>query len=182
MSEDKNAEEWKPLPEFPGYSISNYGRVYNDDTGMEIRPTINQRGLAMIGPSKDGKQYRRGLAPLVADVFLSRAGLADRFDTPIHLDGDRSNCEVFNLMWRPRWFAVMYHKQFKDPKSSVAVPIRDVETNEWYPNSWDAAIKHGLLDIHIRNSIYNRTWTFPTHQTFELDMEAYNEDYNSTDI
>jgi hypothetical protein len=96
-------------------------------------------------------------------------GATDIFDTPINLDGDRVNCQAVNLMWRPRWYAVQYAHQFKDPYDKpILVPVRAVDTGEEFENSLQAACRYGLLEREVVLSIINHTLAWPTYQQFEL--------------
>ncbi len=159
--------EWKEIPEFPGYSISDEGHVRNDDTGRILVLTQNQHGVSQVGIMCEGTQYKRGVALLVASAFLHRPR-SEAFDTPINLDGDRRNNHLSNLMWRPRWFAIKYHRQFHNDKRGFRDPVVDAHTMEWFPSSWEAAIKFGLLDREIMLATLNRTYVWPTYQEFRL--------------
>jgi len=159
--------EWFVIEEFPGYSVSYFGSVRNDDTGRSMALTKNQHGIVQVGLMRNGVQYKRGVALLVAKAFLPPP-ISSVFNTPINLDGDRSNNHIENLMWRPRWFAIFYHRQFYNGKRGFREPVIDVKTNEWFPNSWEAAIKYGLLDREIMIATLNRTYVWPTYQEFRL--------------
>lgn len=158
--------EWKPIPEFPGYSVSFRGQVRNEDTDylLQIRP--NQFGLAQVSMQRGGHQFRRGVALLVANAFLDPPP-SDLFNTPINLNGDRLDNYYENLVWRPRWFAIMYHQQFHNGKRGFRTPIRDLATDIIYPTSWEAAITFGLLDREIMIATHNKTYVWPTYQRFE---------------
>lgn len=162
--------EWARIDEFPGYSVSDIGEVRNDRTGRYLSLTTNQAGIVQVGLVKGGSQYKRSVAVLVAKAFLDPP-MHPRFNTPINLDGDRSNNRADNLMWRPRWFAVKYHKQFDKPRQGLRQPIREKRTGEIFPTSWEAAIKYGLLDRDILIATLNRTYVIPTYQEFELVAE-----------
>jgi hypothetical protein len=162
--------EWMEIEGFPGYSVSNYGRVRNDNTGRILALTRTQRGVIQVGLVLDGIQYKRGVALLVAKAFLPPPK-PETFDTPIHLDGDLSNNYIGNLMWRPRWFAIRYQRQFSNDRRGFDQPIMDMGTGEWFPNSWAAAIKYGLLDREILHATLRRTYVFPTYQKFKVVKE-----------
>jgi len=128
--------------------------------------TMNQLGIVQVGFSKNGRYFKRAVAPLVAHAFIPRP--LGPFDTPINLDGDRSNNFVENLMWRPRWFAVKYHKQFKRSTSNrTSYPVMDTKSGEIFPSEFDAAITFGLLVDDLRHAIANRTYVWPTYQVFD---------------
>lgn len=163
-------EEWTSIREFPGYTISSEGRVCNEKSGQIMALTRNQRGILIVGMMKNLLQHKRSVAVLVAKAFLPRStNLA--FDTPIHVDGDKSNVSVTNLAWRPNWFARKYHLQFETSPRGFSVPVIDVKTREIYPNSWEAAVKNGLLEIDVVNAISHNTVAWPTFQKFELYEE-----------
>jgi hypothetical protein len=158
--------DWVKIPEFSNYSINQRGEVRNDDLGHLMRITQNQAGVAMVGLTRDKIQYRRGVAHLVAEMFLDPHPY-ETFTTPINLDGDRMNCRLENLMWRPRWFAVKYHKQF-EIKRPRQTPVVDIKTGEEFPDTREAAVKYGLLDKEIFLAAKAKTYVFPTFQEFRL--------------
>jgi len=130
---------------------------------------INQGGVVNVGLTDDYGQHKRAVAPLVASAFLPKIPRQrDAFDTPINLDGDRSNNDVNNLMWRPRWFAVKYFQQFNSEPKGYRVPIEDIKTGERFETSWEAATTYGLLDIDIVVAMERNTWVFPTYQKFRI--------------
>jgi hypothetical protein len=159
--------EWKPVRGFPGYSVNPLGQVRRDSSGRCLHPKVNQYGVPYVGLMRDWEQKHRSLALLVANAFLPRA--LEAFDTPINLDGDRFNCAVDNLMWRPRWFAVQYNRQFRERyPHPIEYPIRDTKANEVLPDSLEVAKRYGLLEKDVVLSILNRTYTWPTYQIFEV--------------
>jgi hypothetical protein len=163
-------EEWRNIRSFPEYSVSSEGRVRNNRTRRILAQSLNQQGIPMVGLTRNGEHYKRGVALLVATAFIPRP--KGPFDTPINLDGDRENNHVINLMWRPRWFAVFYHKQFKHPpKLRIHQPIIDIKSRIISPNSHICSMTYGLLEHDLVLSIVNRTYVWPTYQRFELFEE-----------
>lgn len=161
------SEKWQPIPKFPGYSISNWGRVRAEKSGRLLALSDNQYGVQCVGLMRDGEQRHRSVPRLVALVFLPHS--SEAFDTPINLDGDRHNNHVSNLVWRPRWFAVKYNRQFRQPYPyPITEPIMDMKTREISPNSSEAAKTYGLLEEDIVLSILKRTVVWPTYQEFRI--------------
>lgn len=156
---------WTQLGSFPDYEIHEAGAVRRLKSGRPVATPINQQGNPYVGLSRDGLQVKRSLALLVAIQFLDRPPNS-KFDTPIHLDGDKRNCAADNLMWRPRHFAIKYHQQFWNGRRGFLVPIYEVNTGETFPTSWEAALKYGLIDREILTAAINRTVVFPTGQHF----------------
>lgn len=134
--------------------------------GNHITASINQFGIPHVGLTKYGVQYRRGLAHLVAKTFLRNPN--HHLDTPINLDGDRTNCAAENLQWRSRWFAIEFFKQF----SMYRVPfveeaIISITTNETFANSREAAMCYGLLEHQIYDSIKTGCYVPPANLIFD---------------
>jgi hypothetical protein len=171
MTETMTEVDWVPVRGFPGYSVSTSGRVRNDaypDGGRQLSVRVNQYGVPYVGMMRNGRQVVRSLPLLVASAFIPRPTNFDaKFDTPINLDGDRTNCRVDNLAWRPLWFASEYYRQFESRyRNPINVPIRDVETGVEYPNSLAVACANGLLEQDVVLTILNNTITWPTFQKF----------------
>lgn len=156
---------WVQVAGFPGYEINEAGDVRRAQNSRAVAVAFNQQGNPYVGLSRDGIQHKRSLALLVAMTFLGQP-VNDRFDTPIHLNGEKRDCRTENLMWRPRHFAVKYHQQFFNGLRGFLVPVFDVATGETFPTSWEAATKYGLLDREILLAAVNRTVVFPTGQHF----------------
>jgi hypothetical protein len=160
-------DHWRQIADFPGYSISTSGQVRKDSSGRILKLMTNQFDIVHAGLFRDGVQYKRSVAVLVVNAFHPPR-LSPSCDTPINLDGDRTNNSVDNIYMRPRWFATKYFQQFKEPSRGYKIPIVDIESGEEFKTSWDAAITCGLLEKEIVLSMMNRTFVFPTFQRFRL--------------
>lgn len=158
-------EMWREIAMFPGYSVSESGQVRNDKTERRIAVCVNGHGIAYVGLSKDGRQYKKSLSIIVLEAFVPRPSF--RFDAPINLNGDRLNNSVDNLMWRPRWFATKFFQQFMyNSVGSINGPLEVIETGEVFENSWDAVTTLGVLDREIAISVMTKNWVFPIHRRF----------------
>jgi len=170
-------ELWKTIDLFPDYSVSNLGRVRSNTTERILSLNMNQYGVQQVGLMRNGTQYHRSVPLLVAKAFILQP--SGPFDTPINLDGDRSNNRVENLVWRPRWFAVKYNRQFRYPyENPIEMPLVDLKTGEISANSFECAKRYGLLEQDLVLSVLNRTYVWPTYQEFgvveeqlELDID-----------
>lgn len=161
------SDDWRPVVGFDGYSINPLGQVVRDSTGRLLVPRYNQYGVPYVGLMRDWQQCNRSLPRLVARTFLPAP--SDIFDTPIQIDGDPTNCHVNNLMWRPRWYAILYKRQFEDRYAQpINEPIHAVNENERFRDSLEAACHYGLLEREVVLSVHNRTPAWPTYQYFEL--------------
>jgi hypothetical protein len=161
-------ERWLQIDEFPVYSVSDQGRVRNDYTGRIMTLLTNDAGVVVVYLVRDGKQSSRGVAKLVATHFLPH-NTNDIFDTPMHLDGDRTNNAAENLIWRPRWYAFKYHQQFdRYRRPYVDCPIIETQTGTIFANSWEATVTLGILETDIAHSFHayqGRGETIPAHPT-----------------
>jgi hypothetical protein len=169
-------EEWVTILEFPAYKISNYGNIVNQLTHRPIALSVSNRGILKVSLHNNVGRFTRSVAILVSRVFVT--GYNDIFNTLIHLDGNHQNCEASNLMWRPRWFAYQYHRQFTHHKEDCiellgrAGPVIEPHRNLMYRDILEVAVVNGLL---IRELTY-KTWlqdedgqgVWPTGQVFNF--------------
>lgn len=100
-------EEWKDIPDFEGiYQVSSLGRVKSLDRintdgrrskGRPIVPVVSSRGYPTIRLYHGGKRVYKQLSTTVAEIFLVR----ETSDHTMlqHKDGDRSNCNVSNMVY-----------------------------------------------------------------------------------
>ncbi len=161
------SELWREIDFFPGYSVSSYGRIRTDKSGRILSLNLNQYGVMQVGLMRDGEQKHRSVPLLVAKAYIPQS--FPSFDTPINLDGDRSNNRVDNLVWRPRWFAIKYNPQFRHPYDDpILAPIVDLKTGEVSANSQECAKRYGLLEDELIFSMLNRTYVWPTYQEFGI--------------
>jgi hypothetical protein len=158
--------EWRPIEQFPIYSVSNEGLVRNEETGRQMSLLVNQHGVVNVGLTRDCRQYKRAVGLLVATAYLKDKQPNKAFDCPINLDGDRFNNCVDNLAWRPKWFAVQYRRQLEEAHFEDEWPIENVDTHETFRNTWDAARRYGLLQMHILLAIANRSEVWPFRYRF----------------
>ena len=156
--------EWRKIRQFAGYSVSSTGTVRNDETGRQMSMLVNQAGVVHVGLTKNRVQYKRSVALLVVNAFLSMF-VYDSFDTPINLNGDRFDNGVSNLMMRPRWYATKYFQQFQIGQHRL-YPIEDVDSGEQFESIWSAATTLGLLQSDILRSIHMGVPVWPTSQFF----------------
>ena len=164
MIEDDDLEYGVVIDSFPKYEITNFGRVFNRRTGhrLALSPvTPVSHGDLTVGLVVDGRQYRRSVKVLVAKHFVH--GQTEIFNTPVQLDGNRYNLHASNIVWRPRWFAWKYSRQFIEeaPEFFWSGPIVDVANDVEYDTIFDAAVATGSLAADIRLAIINADRVFP---------------------
>jgi len=161
-------EEWLPVEGFPGYYVSNLGRVMKED-GRFLKLSPNQSRVYTVALFIEGHAIRRAVSLLVAHAFVGEPP-EPRFTTVMHLDGDRANCRADNLVWRPRAFAINFHRQFlTDRFARWRQDIRLIETGEVFSNPREIAVKYGVLENYVIMNMNNdpRTPVFPHYFNFE---------------
>ena len=95
-----NKEEWRLIPDYPNYMISNLGRVKSLNycrTGKEriLKPGLFDRYLVVtLTKNKVAKTFH--VHKLVALVFIPNP---DNYDHVHHINGNRLDNRVENLIW-----------------------------------------------------------------------------------
>lgn len=97
-------EEWKPIPDYPDYEVSNQGRfrrspkappAQGSKPGTVIKSSPNSDGYGVVSLRKDGKTLNVRAHTMVAKVWMPdkwKDGM-----TVNHKDRDRLNNAVDNL-------------------------------------------------------------------------------------
>lgn len=166
-------EHSRTIPGFPDYSIFDDGRVYNNLTGREVLTSPNNSNVLRVSlTAPDGSRTNRAVALLVARAFLP--GPVEPEDTPIHKDGNHRNARADNLAWRPRWYAIMYHRQFgRDLPTRIHGTLLNKDTRETFSSSLEASVYYGVLEKDIISNVYGARAAVPViWQSFVLLEDA----------
>ena len=104
-------EEWKPIPGFPDYEVSNKGNVRSLDRyrpyahgrlrlvkGAVLKPYINAKrgGYAYVSLCHKSKHHERKVHRLVAEAFIPNP---EKKPCVNHIDCDPTNNSAGNLEW-----------------------------------------------------------------------------------
>jgi len=161
-------EEWREIAEFPKYRISDQGRIESLKSRRILVPSTNQQGQLKVNLLRDGETYTRSVNQLVGKTFMEPPKRND-FISLIHRDGNRWNCSVENMLWRPRYFAIKYHLQFDTQAFKTShIPVREVKTRQEFSRIQEASMLYGLLFSEILAASHARTYVWPTYQFFEV--------------
>lgn len=166
-------EVWKKIPEFPIYSVSNLGRVWNDRYGRELQTNPNNFGHMRVTLREGGIAHTVSVALLVAEAFVEPPD--ELSDHVILLDGDLRNVSAYNLAFRPRWFAWKYARQLRtEPYPQYRLQIYNITLDRWYPSVIDCGMDHGLLFADIWRSanrrnggVYPYGWEFAEYAEYQ---------------
>lgn len=144
---------WAVIPEFPDYHVSDQGLI-RQRGGMEMRPSLTVDGTPKVNLTRNGEQFTRSVARIVAEAFCHKR--SDLFDTPVHLDGDKTNNIHDNLVWRPRWWALRYARQFPLPESiNQGDPLVSAVVNETTGELFENCYTAGWADAVLFWDVYH---------------------------
>lgn len=146
-------EEWEVIEDFPGFAISDHGRVEDLDKERLVPTRQNREGFEMVTVHDNLKQYTRSVAIFVAKAFLEPP-CNEAYNSIIHLNGDRSDCRAQNIMWRPRWFALKYHKMFDDTPFRVMVYIPSLD--RVFGSLREFCTTYGLIELDAYHDMFNQ--------------------------
>jgi hypothetical protein len=163
------------LSEFPLYEVSKVGVIRLAGHNRIIAPSINKGGEAYVHlRSSDPavkKRTTRSLGKLIAETFLGPPQDIEGQAVVLFKDGNKANCNLSNLVWRPRWFAPVYYKAIEDPHyAKHFVYLKHKATGHIFETRREAAIFVGehpnLLDS--QNIYISKPYTNPEDNPWEL--------------
>lgn len=171
-------EHWRPIEDFPGYSISDWGFVWSHKSDMRLSTSRNTNGIVKVNLVRDGEIITRSVKTMVAEAFLDRQLdlplSEDEESTPINIDGNQQNNRVDNLAWRPRWFAWKYTHQFnyKPPREYLTQVVNE-RTQNVYTSVMEAGIAEGLLWEYVYQSMITGRPVYPTGSVFNFLFNSH---------
>lgn len=168
MHHDDTSERWLPVEGFPGYEVSDYGRMYsskahNGQQGRILKPRISRNHVAAMF-WQDGKRYYRYVHRLVLMAFV---GPPPEGMSGAHLDGDPFNNHVSNLAWvthAENMAHMVAHgtrlKGERAPGSKMTQEqvdeARELARQGW--TRWEIAPLYGVSAITIYSLLTGRHW------------------------
>jgi len=87
-------EVWKNIDDYESYSVSDFGNVRNDKTGLLLNPRKNYYFTIDLCKNKIGKTFR--IHRLIALAFIENPENKECVD---HIDGNSQNNNLTNLRW-----------------------------------------------------------------------------------
>ena len=104
-------EEWIVIEGFPGYKISNHGRVWSNKLMrcLEIPESNSKDGYLRIGLWINNERWTHGVHRLVATHFIPNPEMKYSVN---HIDGNIRNNHVSNLEWAT-------HQEQEDHKRNI---------------------------------------------------------------
>lgn len=87
-------KEWKIIPNYPDYKVSNHGDVYSIKLKRMLNPNKNLNGYLKTNLTKEGKRYNNYVHRLVLDSFVGIINAKNHVD---HIDRNIENNHISNL-------------------------------------------------------------------------------------
>ena len=149
-------ELWLPIPDFPGYDLSNFGRVrsFKDSGGnlmpepALLRPSFREHDrVKRITISHYGCKKTLIIPYMVLSLFVCPP--PDENAVAGFLNGDKTNARVENLFWTTR-------SNVKLTKADVRA-IREIYLTS-NPSYGMVAKQYGVHRHTIGDIVTNRTW------------------------
>lgn len=153
-------EELVQIIEFPMYSVSASGVIVNMKSGRNVSTSLTKQGHVKVSlfDSQQGKQFTRSLSSIVAKTYVH--GHNDIFNTPQHLNGRLEDCSAENLVWRPRWYAYNYHRQWTHDYPHTfgrwgdLGPLLELTTDTMYQTLFEAIVNTGVLVLDLVRTLH----------------------------
>ena len=90
-------EFFKDIKGYPGYQVSDQGRVWNAKTQRMLKPSVRPNGYYQVNMvAANGLRKKEYIHRLVALTFIDNPDNLPQVD---HIDRDRGNNKVANLRW-----------------------------------------------------------------------------------
>lgn len=153
-------DDWRDIEGFPEYWINPLGDLLMHEKGRLVRASVNNFGYLRVNVRDEhGRYHQKGVSTLVAEAFLPCPPY-ENWNTVLHLNGDYSDCRYTNLMFRPRWHVIRFHKQFgkndglgPDGWADIRT-IVDIDSGDEFESIRDVCTTDGHYHFEVFQSCY----------------------------
>lgn len=87
-------EQWKPIADFPRYTVSDHGRIMNALSGKILNGGFDRDGYCRVCLRTDTEKKSKQVHSLVAAAFIGPRPTGLHVN---HIDGEKTNNHVSNL-------------------------------------------------------------------------------------
>lgn len=108
-------EEWRNIKRFPGYMISNYGRVVGKK-GHLLKIRKDSWGYCVVGISHNNSTHTLLVHRAVAEAFIPNPNDLPQIN---HIDEEKSNNHVDNL----EWCTASYNSSYGSRNDTNSLPV-----------------------------------------------------------
>ena len=120
-----NSDSFKEIPEFKGRYVSKDGRVYSVLKHKFLVDNIDEHGYNRVKFRVNGQKYMKRVHVLVAEAFIPNP---NNYSQVHHIDEDKTNNNVDNLMWVTRLQNMRAGTQIQ--RKSKPVVLTNIKTGE----------------------------------------------------
>lgn len=157
-------EEWKDIPDYHGYKISNFGRVVNS-SGHELKPWTHKNGYRFITLYKRGKGKGYHIARLVLCAFhpIDANGMA-----AAHINGNRTDNRLTNLTWATpteNTRQMLLHNKSVIGRKAPSAKLNEEQVISIYKQYWlegrrrkDIASQFKVCPEAVSLIVHHKTW------------------------
>lgn len=140
-------EAWREIAGFPNYSVSDQGRIANNQTDRILKPSI-VHGFEVVPLRRENRPVNHYVHRVVAEAYLGEPveGLKVKF-----LDGDKRNPVAANL-------EIDTTRTVMRTRSGSRVKI--LETEEIFDSIWACANHLGGNPSGIYAVLNGRSWSY----------------------
>jgi NUMOD4 motif/HNH endonuclease len=166
-STKKTMENWKKIPGYENYSVSDLGRVRNDKTGRIMKTPATVKGYLHLNLVKETGKSIVLVHRLVGKTFIPNPENKPQIN---HIDGNKKNNNVTNLEWVTQSENIRHafdngmikrYKGQKNPNSKLTevevLEIRRLRNEGWKQE--DIANKFDVHQTLISAIDRKKTWT-----------------------
>lgn len=139
-------EEWKTVPEFPNYKVSNFGRISNGKQILKQEP--NNSGYLKVNFWKNKKPHSKTVHRQVALLFVDNP---NGYSEVNHIDGNKLNNKYDNLEWCTRSANNKHALQNGlrlNPNPKLLTPIQEKELKFQYKNGSTQKELANFYNVH----------------------------------
>lgn len=147
----------KPIPNYPNYSITKEGVVYNTVKNKKIKPVKVNNGYYKVTLCNEGKRKDFNIHRLVGIVYLENP---NKYPMINHKNGVKADNRLENLEWCSASQNIQHAfdtglKKYTKEQSikiveKISKPVIDTQTGIFYSSAREAAKLLGLN----RNTLY----------------------------
>jgi hypothetical protein len=140
-------EEFRICIENNKYSVSNFGRLRNNETNKILKGSKNSDGYMIFDYRVKGVRYHKKIHRFVAMAFIPNPDDKEFVD---HIDNNRTNNNAYNLRWctnqeNGRNRCVNSNKIIGTKGVYFRNDMKDTENNK----NWRAIIMHNGVSINL---------------------------------
>ena len=122
-------EEFKKIDDYDNYSVSNFGNVRNDKTGIIRKGWKNNRGYLIVDLYKNKIPKKFSIHRLIGIAFIENV---NNYETIDHINRDILDNRVENLRWANRSQQEANKNKRQNTSSKYKGVCFHKHTKKWY--------------------------------------------------